>query len=410
MPRRLGPPRDPVEIEHDGERIVAERGEPIALALIAAGRMPLARSPKLHRPRGPYCLRGACDGCLARVNGVPNVMTCFSPATGGERIETQNVLGTRGVDMLRATDFLFPRGMDHHRLFAGIRGVSSVVQSFARRVAGLGRIPDEPLEAQPAEERELDVLIVGGGRNGLAAARALGGTNSLLVDDGLELGGALFALDPEAAERAASNLAIETRSRTSAVLVSREPTRKDERLWALCAGPEGATLCACRSVLVASGAHDAVHAFENNDLPGVFSARAALTALRRGVLVGERIALVGGGRFQSAFAEAVGQNAHVFEVPLSKLERVVGRSGVTAVLVDGKKERADAVLVDGPGRPAIELAVQGGGIPSYDPELGYRLSPDADGCLGPGLFFASGASDSDGAHVGSAVIRTLNLR
>lgn len=410
MPRRLGPPRDPVEIEHDGERIVAERGEPIALSLIAAGRMPLARSPKLHRPRGPYCLRGACDGCLARVDGVPNVMTCFTPATGNERIETQNVLGTRGVDMLRATDFLFPRGMDHHRLFAGIRGLSSVVQSFARRVAGLGRIPDEPLAAQPAEERELDVLIVGGGRHGLAAAEALAGTNSLLVDDGLELGGALFALDPAAAKRAIGNVSIETRASTSAVLVSREPPRKDERLWALCAGPAGVVLCACRAVIVASGAHDAVHAFENNDLPGVFSARAALTALRRGVLVGERIALVGSGRFSSAFAEAVGDQVHLIQVPLAKLERVVGRSEVSAVLVDGKKERADAVLVDGPGRPAVELAVQAGAVPSYDSELGYRLSPDADGFLGPGLFVAGSASGPDGAAVASAAIRALNLR
>src|SRR5688572_16807172 len=98
MPRRLRPVRSPVEISHDGDTIVAERGEPLAAALLAAGRVSLARSPKLHRPRGPFCLRGGCDGCLARVDGVPNVMTCLTPARGGERIETQNVLGTRGID------------------------------------------------------------------------------------------------------------------------------------------------------------------------------------------------------------------------------------------------------------------------------------------------------------------------
>lgn len=410
MPRRLGPPNDPVEIEHDGERVVCARGEPIALSLIAAGRMPLARSPKLHRPRGPYCLRGACDGCLARVDGVPNVMTCFRPANGGERIETQNVLGTRGVDMLRATDFLFPRGMDHHRLFAGIRGVSSVVQSFARRVAGLGRLPEEALAAQPAKQRELDVLIVGAGRHGLAAAAALSGTNTLAVDDGLELGGALFCLDPQAAARAVENASIETQALTSAILVSREPARDDERLWALCVGPSGATLCACRAVIVASGAHDAVHAFENNDLPGVFSARSALSALRRGVLVGERVALVGNGRFSNAFSRAVGEHASCIEVPVAKLERVVGRSEVSAVVIAGKKERVDAVLVDGPGRPAIELAVQAGATASYDPERGYRLSPDATGMLGPGLWVTGSASGPDGERVGKAVRAALNLR
>src|SRR5689334_12132285 len=56
MARRLHPPRHPVEFELDGETIVAEKGEPLAFALIAAGQVALCRSPKLHRPHGPYCL------------------------------------------------------------------------------------------------------------------------------------------------------------------------------------------------------------------------------------------------------------------------------------------------------------------------------------------------------------------
>ena len=40
-------------------------GEPLAFALLAADKLALSRSPKLHRPHGPYCLRGGCDGCLA---------------------------------------------------------------------------------------------------------------------------------------------------------------------------------------------------------------------------------------------------------------------------------------------------------------------------------------------------------
>ena len=69
--------RDPVTIYLDGAAIPAERGEPLAAALLAADKTILARSPKLHRPRGPSCFRGGCDGCLARVDGVPNVMTCL---------------------------------------------------------------------------------------------------------------------------------------------------------------------------------------------------------------------------------------------------------------------------------------------------------------------------------------------
>ncbi|HEX3771054.1 MAG TPA: (2Fe-2S)-binding protein, partial [Polyangiaceae bacterium] len=95
---RLAAPRDPVTILLDGEEVVAERGEPAAIALVGGGRVALARSPKFHRPRGPACLRAACDGCLARVDGVPNVMTCRVPAREGLAIETQNVVGWRETD------------------------------------------------------------------------------------------------------------------------------------------------------------------------------------------------------------------------------------------------------------------------------------------------------------------------
>src|SRR5579859_1757832 len=114
MPRRLRPLRDPVTIELDGDAIEAERGEPIAVALLAADKIALARSPKFHRPRGPSCLRAACDGCLARVDDVPNVMTCMVAAEQGSVVRTQNTLGSREVDLLRMTDWFFPRGMNHH--------------------------------------------------------------------------------------------------------------------------------------------------------------------------------------------------------------------------------------------------------------------------------------------------------
>src|SRR3954462_8519676 len=118
--RRL---RDPVTITLDGEAIAAERGEPLAAALLAADKTILARSPKLHRPRGPSCFRGACDGCLARVDGVPKVMTCQRPARGGERIDAQNGIVARKADLQRVTYWVFAKGSDHHHLMAGVPGL-----------------------------------------------------------------------------------------------------------------------------------------------------------------------------------------------------------------------------------------------------------------------------------------------
>src|SRR5262252_5366272 len=162
--------RDPVTISLDGEELPAERGEPLAIALLACDKTILARSPKLHRPRGPSCLRGGCDGCLARVSGVPNVMTCLVPARGDERIDAQNVVGSRKADLLRVTDWFFPHGIDHHHLMAGVPGIGDVMQSFARKLAGLGRLPSEVAPERAARCIDVDALVIGGGLAGIVVA------------------------------------------------------------------------------------------------------------------------------------------------------------------------------------------------------------------------------------------------
>src|SRR5262249_27761030 len=50
-----------------------------------------------------------------------------------------------------------------------------------------------------------------------------------------------------------------------------------------------------RALVLATGAHDGVLAFPGNDLPGVFSARAAALLARHGIAVGTKVALIGDG-------------------------------------------------------------------------------------------------------------------
>lgn len=420
MPERVKPPENPVEIHHDGARVVAERGEPLAHALIAADRLPVARSPKLHRPRGPYCLRGGCDGCLARVDGEPNVMTCLRPARGGEKIETQNVLGTRGVDALRAADFLFPRGIDHHRLFAGIRGVSSIVQSFARRVAGLGTLPDATLLPTSAARREVDVLVIGGGASGLAALAELP-EGAVLVDDGPSPGGRQRAIAPERARdlvSKATGRGAELCAETTAIALYREPEQSDGRLHAVALSPGSATLFVARAVIVASGRHAPVVAFGENDLPGVYSAGAALALWRGGIALGARLALIGEGAVEEALCRAVAGHSEVIRLREVDVVRAVGRAKVTGIVLrDGgreRRERVDAIVVGGPGSPAMELAVQAGAAVEFDALSGYRLHADEDGRLGPALFGTGSLVGSDtptasGAVTGVRVRRELAI-
>jgi sarcosine oxidase, subunit alpha len=420
MPFRLSAPRQPVELFHDGESLLAERGESLAAALLAADRLPLARSPKLHRPRGPYCLRGGCDGCLARVDGVPNVMTCLRAAKGGEQIETQNVLGSRDLDLLRATDFLFPRGIDHHKIFAGVRGLSTVVQSFARRVAGLGLLPEQVRLPRPGRRRELDVLIVGGGATGLAAAEQLGSRRTLLVDDALTLGGSLSALDPEAAKAAVARArsgGAEIASSTTTVGVYREPESKEGLVHALLVGPSGVLLASARAVLLATGAHDPVLAFAGNDLPGVMSARAALKLLRAGIVTAQRIVCAGSGRFNPALTQAGAVHFEAAMVEPSSIVRAIGRTRLSGVIVrtnrTERKLAAGALLIDGAAFPSVELAVQAGAGVTFDPARGYTPNCAASGLVAERVWCAgrcagtAAPSAIEGARVAREIAAAL---
>jgi sarcosine oxidase subunit alpha len=378
---RLRPPTDPVRITFDGEEIVAERGEPICAALVAAGRVVVARSPKFHRPRGPSCMRAACDGCLARVDDTPNIMTCMTPCEEGTSVVTQNRLGPREADFLRMTDWFFPEGLNHHELFAGVPGVQQVMQAFARRVAGLGKLPAKREGARAAERRAVDVVVVGGGPSGMAIATRLAkkGRAVEILDDQLSPGGGALALpDDEALSNVRASCmklargdGLRIRARTTAAGVYGRDL--------LVVGPDGAEILEPKTLVLACGAHDGVLAFEGNDVPGVMSARAAGLFLSRGVLVGERVVVIAGpGPFGDAYARAAGKSCKV-EVIRGEPIAAKGATRVKSVVVKTsrgeKKLEADAVLVDAPRAPAYELAEQAGAKLRHE-SAGYVVVTD----------------------------------
>ena len=73
----------------DDKEVEGYEGEPIAVALKAAGLMVHRYTQKEHKPRGIFCAIGRCTDCVMIVDGVPNVRTCITPLKEGMTVKTQ---------------------------------------------------------------------------------------------------------------------------------------------------------------------------------------------------------------------------------------------------------------------------------------------------------------------------------
>ncbi|HYV47085.1 MAG TPA: 2Fe-2S iron-sulfur cluster-binding protein [Myxococcaceae bacterium] len=371
--RRIEQRGQAITVELDGDPVPAFDGEPVALSLLAAGETVFARSIKYHRPRGPYCFAAACSHCLMRVDGVPNIYTCRIPARAGMRLERQNAYPSVKVDVFQSIDWLFPRGLDHHAMFAGVPVAEQVMAKVARHLAGLGLLPDKPApDRMPCETLRVKVAVAGGGASGSSAAARLAaqGVPFLLLERDPFLGGRRFSAPDLPRDQ--------VRLRTPVIGLY-----EDDAGWYLAAvsaadasEPRLLKVYAER-FLLAVGGHPPTLPFENNELPGVFSGRAATSMLRRhGLLIAEEPALVGRGpelaELQRLLESHGAKIAAVVDVDGDAKDlKAHGRNKVNGLSFARrgrrKKVDCDAILVSVPISPSFELARQGGARVSWSP-------------------------------------------
>jgi sarcosine oxidase subunit alpha len=400
----------PISFHFDSRDYVGREGDSIAAALIANNVRIVGRSFKYRRPRGIWGAgveepNAVLDVSLAG-RRTPDVLATTTPLVEGMDIRAGVASPTAERDPRAALDWLarfLPAGF-YYKTF--IWPNWHAYEPRIREMAGLGRL--DPDNAPPADSPQInescDVLVVGAGPAGLAAARAAAraGRRVALVDDQARPGGALphrpARIEGVDGLEWAAGVVAELSAKGARILTNTTAYGVYQHnlvcLWERHAGaPDALWRIRAGRIVVAAGAIERPLVFPDNDRPGVMSAEAALVYLRRyDLLVGERVVVATNNSGAYAVAAALRDaGARVVVADLRKqglpdapgfdviagatLNAVHGRI-VEAVTISGARVEAEALLVSGGRTPTVHLHAQAQGKLRYD-EARAALVPSA---------------------------------
>ena len=432
----------PLSFTFDGVAYGGYAGDTLASALLANGVRLVGRSYKYHRPRGIVSAGAEEPNALVGVSRGPGRFTPNLRATQVELYDglvatSQNRWPSLRFDVGEINDVLSPlygagfyyKTLMGPDLFGENWAWKTIYEPVVRFAAGLGSPPTEPDPDRYVRYFDhCDVLIVGAGPAGLAAALAAGasGADVVVCDEGSAPGGSLLAetraridgksarewlADAIAALRDAPNVRFKPRTQAfgyyaqnfvglSERLVETElvsdPDLPRERLWQMRA----------REVVLATGAIERPLVFADNDRPGVMLADAARRYLNQyGVKVGERVVLVTA--HDSAYRAALDLNDGGIKVELvadlrddaagplpdavraaglqvatkAAIHEVQGRQSITAVRLAAypfgmRTFPCDALLMSGGWTPSVHLFSQSRGKLAFD-EVSQMFRPGA---------------------------------
>ncbi len=85
--------KEEIEFIFEGHRVIGQKGDTIASALVDIGVDVFSHSIKLNRPRGFYCAIGNCASCKMIVDGKPNIKTCMTKLEPNMVVERQTDKG-----------------------------------------------------------------------------------------------------------------------------------------------------------------------------------------------------------------------------------------------------------------------------------------------------------------------------
>jgi sarcosine oxidase subunit alpha len=452
-----------IRFSFDGQSFEGHPGDSLASALLANGVSLMGRSFKYHRPRGVLAAGVEEPNALVSVGTggrfEPNTRASDLFLYDGLEAVSQNRWPSLETDFGALNSLIarfIPAGF-YYKTFLGPPWLWKLYEHFIRRAAGLGSAPTAA-EVDAFEHRAAfcDVLVVGAGPAGLAAALAAAesGARVILAEQDARLGGGLLA-DPapidgqdglawiDGVESRLAALGARVLKRTTAAgyydhnqlsLIERRVEAGQapgagglaQRLWRVRAG----------RVILAQGSIERPLLFSNNDRPGVMLAQAAKTYARRyGVLPGRKVIVAtnndraygaalaladAGAEIVALLDSRKSADRPIFEAARARFpvhfdSALVAATGAKAVtganaLIAGQAQTfdADLIAVSGGFTPVVHLHMQAGGTLHWDetagaftPAIARQAQVSVGGSAGvEGL----GAVLADGWRAGRAAI------
>ena len=465
---RLIDRNSPLSFRFDGTTYEGFRGDTLASALLANDVRVVGRSFKYHRPRGVMSLGAEEANALVEVGEgplrEPNSRATQIPLSEGLIAQSQNRWPSLAFDALGANDVFAPllKAGFYYKSFKWPRAAWRFYEHYIRKAAGLG---SPPRDADPAKYDArwhfADVLVIGAGPAGLAAAQAAlrCGARVTLVEQEQVPGGFLcyddFEIDgmggDKWARRMANDIAASPRgtflpNTTALGLYDHNFVSVVERLPALEPAHVGAPAqrlwkIRAKQIVVAAGAIERPLVVPGNDRPGVMLASAVRGYLNGyGVAAGSRVAVMTNNddayrtvrdleragievcavvdtRTQAApLADLLGSRVR----PRHAISRVHGKTRVEAIeirsLAGGPNIKIDCDLVclSGGYTPSVHLYMHARGalrwsdeIAAFVPARPLPMVRSAGGCAG--IFSLRDVLNS-GSEAGLACAEAVGLR
>ena len=310
-----------IEFTWNGKRLHGFQGDTLASALLANDQMMVGRSFKYHRPRGivaagpeePNALMGTgVDGHFE-----PNQRATTTELYQGLNSHSQNHWPSLEFDIGALNSKLprfFPAGFYYKTFMYPRAAWKHVFEPIIRKSAGLGKAPTHKDEdTYEYFYAHVDIMVVGGGIAGLAAALTAGqsGASVLLMEQGVSFGGraitdgveidgkptATWVKKTLAALKKLPNVQIRTRMMGAGVYdhgMALGYERLTDHLGPNQSGPRHRLWrIRTKRIVTATGAIERPLSFAGNDIPGVMLAGALRDYIADyGVSAGDRTVIV----------------------------------------------------------------------------------------------------------------------